>query len=136
MNRYRIPLGTLLLFALTLIFPLLTGCGKKQADEPIALPATSVLSVQTKWGVITSTHLRLRDEPSIESGNPLTTFWRSRGFVLEILSRSDEKMEVEGKEDYWYRIQYDGLYGWVFGGYVEVYETREAAEEAAGRLKG
>lgn len=136
MKRDITRAGMLLLIAIVFFSPLLTGCRKKEPEEPIKLPATSVLHVQTKWGVITSTHLRLRAEPSVESGTPLTTFWRSRGFVLEILSRSDKKMEVEGKEDYWYRIHYDGLYGWVFGGYVDVYETRESAEEAAGRLKG
>lgn len=132
MKREQVLLGIIML---AILLPL-WGCKKNNNEEPITLPATSVLSVQSKWGVITSNHLRLRNEPSVETGEAVTTFWRSRGFVLEILSKTSTKMEVEGKEDFWYRIHYDGLYGWVFGGYVEIFETREAAEEAARRMAG
>lgn len=110
----------------------ITGCEKKQENLEIELPVTEVLSLKTEWGVITSSHLRLRNKPSVES-QALTTLWR--GYVLEIISRKQQKEVVDELFDYWYQIRYDGLQGWVFGAYLELYDTQTQAVTASEELE-
>lgn len=107
------------------------SCSKETENREITFPSTNVLTVQTSWGVVTSSHLRLREKPTTDS-NAVTTLWR--GNILEILSKTNESEKVEGEEDYWYQINYEGLNGWVFGAYLDVFRSRKMAEEAAGEL--
>jgi hypothetical protein len=109
-----------------------TGCKRGNENREIELPITEVLSLKSRWGVITSSHLRLRSKPSVTS-QALTTLWR--GYVLEILSRKPQKEEIEELFDYWYQIRYDGLQGWVFGAYLELYDTKTQAEHASEELE-
>ena len=106
------------------------GCQKEQDLSSIDLPPTPLLSMRESWGVITSSHLRMRSAPEAQA-EVLTTFWNRREVVLEILSQSSSKANIEGREGYWYQVSYDGLIGWVFGGYVELHNTREEALRAA-----
>lgn len=119
----------LLLAAIPLIAP---GCEKSTEAPDIVLPATSVLSVQSSWGVVKSTHLRLRDNPSLES-EVVTTLWR--GSLLEVLSKTDQREKIEGEEDFWYQISFEGISGWVFGAYLEIYQSKEKAEAFSRELK-
>ena len=111
---------------------LLQSCEKPAEEWNIDLPATSVLKVKSSWGLITSSHLRLREAPD-PIARAVTTLWR--GYVLEIQARDSELSEVEGRRDYWYRISYDGLQGWVFGGYLRLFDTRDQAERASRELE-
>ncbi len=119
-------------FAVYSIFLLVlaASCAKEEPVTSINLPPTPILSMREKWGVITSSHLRLRSAPDAGS-DVVTTFWNRRDVVLEVLSQSGRKLEVEGREGYWYQVSYDGLIGWVFGAYVEMYSTKEQALRAA-----
>jgi uncharacterized protein YgiM (DUF1202 family) len=108
------------------------GCAKEEASREITLPPTSVLSIQSNWGVVASTHLRLRDNPSIES-KAVTTLWS--GSVVEILTKTGKEEQVEGETDYWYQVSFEGLTGWVFGAYLEIYSTEEEAEAVSRELK-
>ena len=107
------------------------GCRPDDENASIDLPSTPVLSVQSSWAVITSSHLRLRELPSL-SARPLTTLWR--GNVLEVVSKQNRKESVDGLSDFWYQISYDGLGGWVFGGYLELFDSAERARDAARAL--
>jgi hypothetical protein len=51
-----------------------------------------------------------------------------RGLVLEIVSKTRKQETVEGETDYWYRISFDGLQGWVFGAYLEIFDSEERAD--------
>jgi len=106
------------------------GCQKDERLNSIELPPTPLLSMRERWGVITSSHLRMRSAPEPQA-EVLTTFWNRREVVLEVLSQSSRKANIEGREGYWYQVSYDGLIGWVFGGYVELHGTREEALRAA-----
>jgi len=110
----------------------LSSCGREDGIAPMKLPATSALTVQSTWAVITSSHLRLREIPSTES-KALTTLWQ--GSILEIVSRTSTKDTADDEIDFWYQINYDGLHGWVFGAYIMAFESREIAEIEAGKIK-
>ncbi len=100
---------------------------RTERDVEVELPPTPVLSIESNWAVITSSHLRLREHPTVDSA-VITTLWR--GYVLEVISKQNRQVEVEDRQDFWYQVQYGGLQGWVFGAYLEFYDTQEAAEKA------
>lgn len=110
----------------------LTGCREKEPILSIDLPPTEILSATTNWAVINSSHLRLREKPLVDA-KAVTTLWR--GSVLEIVSRSETKFLVDGELDFWYQINYDGLHGWVFGAYLDLFDSKEKAENASRELK-
>ena len=118
-----------------LMLPLVGGCGKDEERRypEIDLPPTPVLTLETNWGLITSSLLRLREKPDQDSP-AVTTLWQ--GSVMEILSQTSVLEEVEGQTGYWYRVSYDGFQGWLFGGYLRIYGTRNEAERASRELRG
>ena len=127
--------STRLIFVLIISFILaLTGCNGEEEKEPLDIPlhSTPSISMETSWGLISSSHLRLRTDPSLEA-EPVSTLWR--GYILEILSQTPFSEEVEGMTDFWYRISYDGLQGWVFGGYLEIFNSRDDAERASMEIR-
>ena len=108
------------------------ACDPRETVEPIELPATTALVLQTNWALITSSHLRLREGPGT-GASVLATLWK--GSVLEIVSKTSTKEVVEDEEGFWYQISYDGLAGWVFGTYLELFDSKSAAEESSRELR-
>ena len=111
---------------------LVNACTDERSDRTISLPSTPILSLEANWVVITSTHLRLREQSSIDSP-VVTTLWR--GYVLEVLSKQNRREEIEGETDYWYQVRYGGLQGWVFGSYLGFHSSYEAAVAAGEKLR-
>jgi uncharacterized protein YgiM (DUF1202 family) len=96
------------------------------------LPPTPVLSVRSTWAVVKSPLLRVREEPGSQS----TVLSHIRlGAVMEVLTKSDKEDTVEDETAFWYRIDYQGLKGWVFGSYIEIFDTRAKADQFATTLK-
>ena len=109
-----------------------TSCRRDAAPEHLTFPPTPVLSVRSTWAVVISPLLRVRQEPS--SRSEVLQHIRM-GVVVEVIARSDREDEIEGQTDYWYRINYEGLKGWVFGIYLAVRDSRASAEAEAARLQ-
>ncbi len=109
------------------------SCEKEEETlGDIELPPAPLISQTENWAVIETDYLRLRERPEKES--PLvTTLWK--GYVLEVLSRNPAKVIMDGFEDYWYKVNYDGLQGWVFGSYLKIFNSREAAEVGARSIR-
>ena len=123
---------TLLLFFAALWLVISPACNQRDTVEPIELPATTALVLQSNWAVITSSYLRLREGPGI-SAPVSATLWK--GSVLEIVSKTSMKEVVDDEEGFWYQISYDGLAGWVFGSYLELFDSKHSAEESARELR-
>ena len=119
-----------ILFLISLLS--LLSCQGEDKPLEISLPPTPVLSVQSTWAVVKASHVRLREKPDVES-KALATLWR--GSVLEIISREARKVVLEEEENYWYRINYDGLSGWVFGFNLDFYDSRSTAERVSREMK-
>ncbi len=108
------------------------SCGREARIGAVALPATPVLSVRSTWAVVISPLLRVREQADTRS----TVLQHIRqGVVVEVIGKSDRADEIEGQQDYWYRINYDGLKGWVFGPYLTLCDSRAAADAEAARLQ-
>ncbi len=115
------------------ILSLFSSCKEKKTIADIKLPATKVLSVHSRWSVINSTHLRLREKPDIKS-KAITTLWK--GYILEVVSQSTVSVTLDNEEGYWYQVKYGGLQGWVFGAYLEFFDSKEDAERSSREIKG
>lgn len=108
------------------------SCSREGRVDRVEFPTTPVLSVRSTWAVVVSPLLRVREQPDSRS----TVLQHIRqGVVVEVIGTSDREDEIEGQQDYWYRINYDGLKGWVFGSYLVVKDSRGAAEAEAARLR-
>jgi hypothetical protein len=71
-------------------------------------------------GVIVGKRVRIRKEPLMKTKNILNSL--NFGEFVIILERSNSKEEVEGVNDYWYKVQLkDGTVGWVFGKYLTIF---------------
>ena len=128
-NRVRV---VSLLFCTTVWLLCTSACDSRESVKPIELPSTTALVLQTNWAVITSSHLRLREGPGT-TAPVLATLWK--GSVLEIVSKTSTKEVVEDEEDFWYQISYDGLAGWVFGTYIELFDSKNSAEDSSRELR-
>ncbi len=108
------------------------SCKKEETFTDIKLPETPILSMTSRWGVITSAYLRMRSNPDSTS-KPVATLWK--GYILEIISRNPEKKTVDDFDGYWYQVTYRGLQGWVFSAYLKFFDTREEAERNSRELR-
>jgi hypothetical protein len=122
--------GLLFLGCLLLLLPL-ASCGRRPAVERIELPPTPVLSIRSTWAVVTSPFLRMRAEPL---ANAAVLAHVRRGAVLEVLSRTDRREDLEQTNSYWYQVSYEGLRGWVFGAFLEIVDSKPRAESLAAEL--
>jgi len=121
------------LLVLLLLSNLFLSCKEEKSIADIELTATKVLSIQSRWSVINSTHLRLREQPNLNS-KAITTLWK--GYVLEVISQNTVSETLDNEEGYWYQVKYGGLQGWVFGAYLKFFDSKENAERSSREIKG
>ena len=121
------------LLILLLVSNLFLSCKDKKGFPDIKLTATKVLSIQSRWSVINSTHLRLREKPDLNS-KAITTLWK--GYVLEVVSQNTVSEFLDDEEGFWYQVKYGGLQGWVFGAYLKFFDSKENAERSSREIKG
>jgi uncharacterized protein YgiM (DUF1202 family) len=108
------------------------ACSRSGSSERVTLPPTAVLSIRKTWAVVKSPLLRVRNDATSQS----TVLSHIRlGAVMEVLTRSDKEDTVENDTAYWYRIDYQGLKGWVFGSYIEIFDTRAKADQYSSTLQ-
>jgi uncharacterized protein YgiM (DUF1202 family) len=120
---------TLLLAAL---LASLVSCSRSGGTERVILPPTPVLSIRSTWAVVKSPLLRVRQDPS----NQATVLSHIRlGAIVEVLTKSDKEDTLENESAFWYRVDYQGLKGWVFGSYIEIFDSRTKAENFAAKLQ-
>jgi hypothetical protein len=76
--------------------------------------ATSAHGIERTAEIIGS-RVMLHEAPDGDS-NAITTI--NRGFVVDVIGRSDKASAVGNFTDYWYRVRYRGKTGWVFGQFL------------------
>jgi len=121
-----------LLTAGALAWIVLAGCGGEGKERELELPSTTVLSVGSRWAVVNTNYLRLREKP-LKDANVLDGL--TKGTVVEVLASTETEETIENATSYWYRISLEGLKGWVFGAYLEILDSRSRAEDLAETLR-
>ena len=121
-----------IILALSASLTSLVTCSRSGGTERVILPPTPVLSIRSTWAVVKSPLLRVRQDPS----NQATVLSHIRlGAIVEVLTKSDKEESLENESAFWYRIDYQGLKGWVFGTYIEIFDSRAKAENFAAKLQ-
>lgn len=114
-----------------LFMSLLVTCSADDSVTDVSLPETPVLSARESWGVVESPYVRVFQ--TADEDGPIAGHLRS-GVVSEITARIVSPVG-EG-EDGWVQIREDDLSGWVRRREIELFDTRERAENAARAIRG
>jgi len=112
------------IFVVLIIF---VSCKDKEIitkNWEISLPLTNTPLDLNQWGVTKYSSLKLRNSPIEESTivNHLPL-----GAVVEVIKKEKEIKNFENTLDYWYFIDYEGENGWIFGSYLEIFNTYDEA---------
>ncbi len=91
-----------------LVSDALSGMGESEVVEEI--PSVEVKDNEL---FIIANKLNVRTSPTIDVEN--VTFQMEKGQVATIIQKAASREQVNGMEDYWYKIEYKGQQGWVFG---------------------
>lgn len=110
--KRRAPGVATLALALTLG---IAACEPPKIEPALVLPPTPVLAMSIRWAVVDVDGLRLRDKPD-QTGRILLSL--TQGARVEILARTPDAMEIDGRTDYWYHVNHNGLRGWTFGAFL------------------
>ena len=108
------------------------ACGREARPEKMSFPPTPVLTISSTWGVVTSPLLRLREDSSNKAE---ILSWIRMKTVVEVIAKSDKEDTIEDQTAYWYRINYQGLKGWVFGFYIKIFDSLQDARAFADTLQ-
>ncbi len=111
------------------VFLTLSSCskGSRNAEFPeIRLPVTSDLVTSFSYGTPKGEYIRIRENPDRNS-KAVEMLWK--GNIFEIFTKTGDKEVLDGKEDYWYMIKFEGIQGWVFGAEIELFEDLQKGEK-------
>jgi uncharacterized protein YgiM (DUF1202 family) len=131
MKQYRQFIIKIVVLTLSCIIFLLT-CSKSSKEAEIYLPSTPVLTGGSLWGVVKSNYVRIRSEPSMDS-EVIGGF--TKGTVVEILFATTKEETLENVKASWYKVNFEGGNGWLFGGFLEIVDSKAKAEAISREFK-
>jgi len=117
-------LKRLFFLIITILFLSCSNKNSENSNNYIELFDTFSPKEMNQWAVTKFDGLKLRETPEEESKivNHLPI-----GSVVEIIKKDKELKEFININDYWYFIDYRGEKGWIFGYYLEVFNSYEEA---------
>jgi len=121
-----------IIFTLIIItfFIVLVSCSKNR-DVFIQLPQTQNPKELNRFGVTKYQYLKLRADPKEESETKKTL---PLGSIFEILKKEKELINYQNMVNHWYYIDYKSETGWIFGSYIDIFNTYEEAEKKSGDI--
>ena len=123
-------------FNLSILFLfLLLSCFKNNnisITEEIILPPTLIPTELNQWGVIKYDYTRLRDDPT--DSNDIKYDVLRISSVVEIIIKGQEIKTLNNISDYWYYVDYEKKRGWVFGQFLEIYNTYEESAKRSDEI--
>jgi hypothetical protein len=130
-NATKIKVKALIpaLLALVPVFFIVCSCdyGKK---GPL-LPPNPVLGIDSRWGAVTGSYVRVKAQASSKAED---SAYLRKAEIVEVVSRAIGKDCLPEEAGYWYGIKSGSGIGWIFSGYVEVYDSREKAQLASRKI--
>jgi len=115
----------------------LVGCKKTSEDINILLEKEpEILTKEIKssegYGVVNVDRLRFRADNDLHSK---TLRYLDKGTIVSIIKKDNKRVKIGEMEDYWYQIEYNGITGWVFGYFLDIFSRYQNAEFAANLYK-
>ena len=112
-----------------IVFLLLTiSCKKDVLVIDIKLPETSVVSSNSRWGVVKYPYIRVRKSPN--ENDSISSAFR-QGDIVKIIKSSEFSTLEKGEDIFWFYTVFDDVEGWVNGADLSIYESREQATTAS-----
>ncbi len=124
MGSFRIYPPLLILFLGALV-----SCS---SNDGIHLPEQEALSSGPNYAVAVEQYVRVHGEPSRDS---VVAGHLRRGDVATITSHSIFVDDINDVLSRWYAVEGDAGSGWVFGGYLSLFDRLSQAENAAASLE-
>jgi hypothetical protein len=121
----------IMLLLLSFIWSMSITCRKNGIDSSetlVTLPETDNPTLLNQWAVTRFDLLKLRQEPL--AGSKIINYI-PLGAVVEIQKKNNKLQTFDTFENYWYLINYDGEVGWIFGAYLELFNSRGEAFDRA-----
>jgi len=113
-----------------LIFSLLIfSCKEEILNENIDMPSTAVLTVQSRWGVVNGSYIRITDIND-RHNNIIATL--RKGDIVEVLSKETEKFSND--KTYWYEVVFGEIHGVVPENQLDLYDSKAKALNASKQL--
>ncbi|HOJ64770.1 MAG TPA: SH3 domain-containing protein [Spirochaetota bacterium] len=118
------------------LFIFFLSCKDRGEDSNISVlknePDIKIQNIKNNYGigVVNVDRLRFRALNDLHSK---TLRYLDKGTIVTILSKDNERVRIEDIEDYWYYIEFEGIKGWVFGYYLDIYTDIEDAKAGARR---
>lgn len=105
------------------------SCSRMSEIKP---PANPILSAGLGWAVVKDAYVRLKESPS-EGSRDLDHLRRGGVFRLEErqLDSSPQEAKASLPPEVWYKLESEGVKGWVRDLSLDVYESEPQAKRAA-----
>jgi hypothetical protein len=118
-----------ILFTITTMIFLSSGCKKQDAGTDISLIKDLTKQDQniknsSGSGVVNVDRLRFRADNDLHAK---TLRYLDKGTIVSVISKDEIPVKIGEMEDYWFQIEYDGIKGWVFGYFLDLYQTYDDA---------
>ncbi len=107
---------------------LMVSCQKEVLVIDIKLPETSVVSSNSRWGVVKYPYIRVRKSP--DENDSISSAFR-QGDIVKILKSSEFSALDHGEDIFWFYTVFDDVEGWVTGSDLSIYDSREQATTAS-----
>jgi len=105
------------------------NCKKETKEVDILLKSDDKINaVEVKnlygYAVVNVNRLRLRADCDLHSK---TLRYLDKGTILRILEKKENRFKIDEMEDYWYNVEIDGIKGFVFGYFIDIYTDYDNA---------
>lgn len=132
-NKFIFKIKSLILFSIMIFILFNSSCKKSNINNISDLDKKNILKAEEvkktgKVGVVNVDRLRFRSDNDIHSK---TLRYLDKGAIVTILEKNNMRVKIGEMEDYWYQIEYEGITGWVFGYFIDVYSSYDDAKNGA-----
>jgi hypothetical protein len=104
----------------------LHACGDPSRSP--RLPPTPILRIKSRWAVVTVAYARVKVDPSSAAKD---LGYLRKGAMVEVFAREYGRDVTEDERGYWLGVRVDEGSGWIYSGYLEIFDRREQASRAS-----
>jgi hypothetical protein len=104
----------------------LCACGAPTRSP--RLPPTPILRIKSRWAVVKVAYARVKMDPSSAAKD---VGYLRKGAIVEVFAREYGREVTKDERGYWLGVRVDGGSGWIYSGYLELFDRKEQASRAS-----